>query len=104
VLQARVEAFERALSRRVAEQRALERRAEMARIDLTLTTVGPEAPESDNRFIAAFQGSWDNFATVLEWLIAAAVFLVPIGLVALVAGWLVREGRRRQEARTLGRS
>jgi hypothetical protein len=104
VLQARVEAFERALSRRVAEQRGLERRAELARIDLTLTTIGPDAPESDNRFVAAFQRSWDRFATVLEWLIAAAVFLVPVGLVALVAGWLSREGRRRQEARALGRS
>jgi hypothetical protein len=100
-LKRQIAAAERRLASLVEQRKQVLERARLATLQLRLTTEGPAAVDEDeNRFLAAFERSWEKLATVLEWAISAAVFLVPLGLL----GWLglaLARNLRRREARRL---
>lgn len=102
-LDAQIAAVERRLARALRAERALIARTELATVHLTITS-GAEAPETDNQFAAALRRGWDRLSGVLAALLAAAVLLVPIGLLlaAVGAGW--RSWRRRERSLVMGRS
>ncbi len=101
-LQRQATETENRLAALIEQRKKVLERARMSTIDLRLTTDGPAAvEEGENRFIAAFDRSWDRLAIVLEWVISAAVFLLPIGLLGWLGLALTRNLRRRGSDRLM---
>ena len=101
-LTAQVESAERQLAQLIERRKKIQERARLATINLTLTTDGPAVVEDEeNRFVAAFNRSADRLAVVLEWLISAAVFLLPVGLLGWLGLRLARTGRSRGVRRVM---
>jgi len=102
-LAAQLKSAENGLAQFIERRRKIQERARLATINLTLTTDGPTVVTKgqENRFIAAFNRSADRFGVVLEWLISAAVFLLPIGFLGWLGVRLAHTARRRNARRVM---
>jgi hypothetical protein len=100
-LKAELEAVERRIAAAARQRAQLQERARLATLSLTLTTDGPAVEKEENRFIVAFTRAADRLGVVLEWLISAAVFLLPAGALAWLGYRALAGARRHQDRRVL---
>ena len=102
-LTAQLEAAQARLRAAEARRGATRVRAELARLNLTLTTEGPPAaPVDEGRFLGPLSDAGSRLAGATAWLLGALVLIGPFAAVALLAAWGVARLRRRTGRRLMG--
>jgi hypothetical protein len=102
-LAARLDAAEASLRTAEARRGATRVRAELARLNLTLTTEGPPAaPVKEGRFLGPLSDAGSRLAGATAWLLGALVLIGPFAVVALLGVWGAARLRRRTGRRLMG--
>jgi hypothetical protein len=102
-LAAQLEAAQASLRAAEARQGATRARADLARLNLTLTTEGPPAaPVKKGRFLGPLSDAGSRLAGATAWLLGALVLIGPFAAVALLAAWGAARLRRRTSRRLMG--
>ena len=102
-LAARLDAAEAGLRAAEARQGATRARADLARLNLTLTTEGPPAaPVKEGRFLGPLSDAGSRLADATAWLLGTLVLIGPFAAVALLAAWGAARLRRRTSRRLMG--
>ena len=102
-LTAQLERAVRSLAVAEARRSATQGRADLARLNLTLTTEGPPAaPVDEGRFTGPLSDAGSRLAGATAWLLGALVLIGPFAVVALLAAWGAARVRRRTSRRLMG--